>query len=824
MPLDTPEREELTLLWLQSGGCGGCSISLMGAESPDLFTALELARIGVLSHPSLSEAGAASFGDLLSRIRSGEQPLDILCLEGSVLRGPGGTGRFHILAGSETPMAQIIAETARMARYVIAIGSCAAYGGVTAAGDNVTEACGLSFEGREPGGLLGADFRSRAGLPVINISGCPVHPGWVTDTLVQLSLGQFPASDLDEFGRPRFFADHLVHHGCSRNEFYEFKASAEAPGQLGCLMENLGCIGTQVHGDCNIRPWNGEGSCIRGGYPCIGCTEPGFGERDYPYLETPKRGGIPLGLPTDIPKAWFVALAALAKAATPERLRKNALAETITVAPGTGPRKPEEMSRLVVGPFNRVEGDLEIKLDVEDGAVAAAYINSPLYRGFEQILLGKAPADALVYVPRICGICSVSQSMAAASALAMAQGLTPPENGALLQNLILATENVADHLTHFYMFFMPDFAQSAYEREPWYEGAQRFRAMSGPAQRAFIPARAAFLHIMGLVAGHWPHTLGAQPGGTAHAIGRAEQARLTGIVLGMRRFLEATLFGNSLERVAELSSGTALGEWAQASGPKESDFGQFLAFSEALGLEAMGRATGVFLSYGAYAVNGVPAFASGVYSNGTLSKFDPAAITEDHSSSWLVRAGEPSPPARGLTVPDADAPGAYSWCKAPRLAGAVAETGALARQLVDGHPLLRDLAARGGGNVRARVIARLVEVARLILLMERWIWEIRPGDPFCVHAAMPDEAKGEGLIEAARGSLGHWLEIRKGRIFNYQIVAPTTWNFSPRDGAGRPGACEQALVGAAAGTGETAPVAVQHIVRSFDPCMVCTVH
>ena len=221
-----PVREKLTLLWLQSGGCGGCSMSLLGAEAPDLFSALDLARIEVLSHPSLSEAGGVSFGDLLSRIRAREQPLDILCLEGAALRGPRGSGRFHILAGSETPMAQIVAEMARAARYVIAIGSCAAYGGITAAGDNVTEACGLAFEGREPGGLLGADFRSRSGLPVINISGCPVHPGWVTETLVQLSLGQFPASDLDEFGRPRFFAEHLVHHGCPRNEYYEYKASA----------------------------------------------------------------------------------------------------------------------------------------------------------------------------------------------------------------------------------------------------------------------------------------------------------------------------------------------------------------------------------------------------------------------------------------------------------------------------------------------------------------------------------------------------------------------------------------------------------------------
>jgi NiFe hydrogenase small subunit HydA len=323
----------LTLLWLQSGGCGGCTLSLLGAEAPGFFSTLELARIEVLHHPSLSETGGDTVPALLDRASRGEA-IDILCVEGAALRGPRGTGRFHLQAGSGVPMARIIAEAAKAARYVLAIGSCAAYGGVTAASDNVTEACGLSFEGPEPGGLLGAGFRAKSGLPVINISGCPIHPGWVAETLVQISLGQFGASDLDGFGRPRLFADHLVHHGCSRNEYYEYKASAAAVGQLGCMMEHLGCIGTQVHGDCNIRLSNGEGSCVRGGYPCIGCTEPGFGERDHPYLETPKRGGIPVGLPTDMPKAWFVALATLAKAATPERLRRNAQAEAIAVAPG----------------------------------------------------------------------------------------------------------------------------------------------------------------------------------------------------------------------------------------------------------------------------------------------------------------------------------------------------------------------------------------------------------------------------------------------------------------------------------------------------------
>jgi len=138
---------------------------------------------------------------------------------------------------------------------------------------------------------------------------------------------------MDSLGRPRSYADQLVHHGCSRNEFYEFKASAEKPGDLGCMMENMGCVGTQAHADCNTRPWNGEGSCIRGGYACINCTAPKFEEPGHSFTQTPKIAGVPVGLPTDMPKAWFVALASLSKAATPDRLKKNAVENHVKVAP-----------------------------------------------------------------------------------------------------------------------------------------------------------------------------------------------------------------------------------------------------------------------------------------------------------------------------------------------------------------------------------------------------------------------------------------------------------------------------------------------------------
>ncbi len=322
-----------TVLWLQSGGCGGCTMSLLCAEAPDLATTLEAAGIGFLWHPALSEETGAEARALFDAILAGDIVLDALCVEGALLRGPNGTGRFHVLAGTDIPTIDWARRLAGVARHVVAVGTCAAYGGVTAAGINPTDACGLQFDGRRKGGALGADFRSRSGLPVINVAGCPTHPNWVTETLMLLASALLGERDLDVYGRPRFYADLLVHHGCPRNEYYEYKASAEKMSDLGCMMEHLGCLGTQAHADCNTRLWNGEGSCTRGGYACINCTAPEFEEPGHAFLETPKIGGIPVGLPTDMPKAWFIALSSLAKAATPERLRKNAVADHLVTPP-----------------------------------------------------------------------------------------------------------------------------------------------------------------------------------------------------------------------------------------------------------------------------------------------------------------------------------------------------------------------------------------------------------------------------------------------------------------------------------------------------------
>lgn len=487
-------------------------------------------------------------------------------------------------------------------------------------------------------------------------------------------------------------------------------------------------------------------------------------------------------------------------------------------------------SRRVVGPFNRVEGDLEVKLDITDGQVKKAWVVSPLFRGYEQILQGKSPLDSLVYVPRICGICSVAQSVAAAQALAALTNLQPEPNGELATNLILANENITDHLTHFYLFFMPDFARDVYRDQPWFEQAQaRFKAVSGSATQAVLPARADFLHLMGLLAGKWPHSLALQPGGTTRALESADKSRLIATLFGFRQFLETTLFGDNLEAIASIDSLASLNRWRSQRPSTHSDFSHFLAIAEQLSLHTLGRAYDQFMSYGVYRNQGKALFANGVVMGaGKAAPLVQESIFEDISHTW-AQYEKPQHPFNGITQPSLDNGQGYSWCKSPRLDGKVMEVGALARQLINGHPLIVSLVQESGGNVRNRVIARLLEMALVVIEMEQWAKSIRPKEPFCAPFKLPKEAQGFGMMEAARGSLGHWLSVKRGKIANYQIIAPTTWNFSPRDEQLQPGPLELALEGAPLLPTEINqekhnPVSVQHIVRSFDPCMVCTVH
>lgn len=313
-----------TLLWLQGASCGGDTISFLNSEQPSALSAFEMLDLQVLWHPFLSqEQGDEAVGRLEAVIR-GDTPLDLLVLEGAVPNGPDGSGRFFLFCGR--PFRDWLLELSRKARSVMAIGTCAAFGGVLTAHDNVNEVSGLQFVNDRKGGLLGVDFVTPSGLPVVNVPGCPSHPDWIVETMTALLKGWLSPEDLDPFHRPKVFFSKLAHHGCPRNEYYEFKASAVRYSQQGCLFEFLGCKGTLCESDCNERLWLGRtGSCTRGGFPCISCTSPVFPDSQRPYFNTRKINEVPVTLPLDVPKAWYVGISGLSKLACPERLKKNAV-------------------------------------------------------------------------------------------------------------------------------------------------------------------------------------------------------------------------------------------------------------------------------------------------------------------------------------------------------------------------------------------------------------------------------------------------------------------------------------------------------------------
>ena len=310
------------LLWIQAACCGGETVSLLNSDHPNLLAAMRTLDVNVLGHAYLHDQAHGNMEQVLNAYAAGEIRIELLAVEGATYL----TGPQCSTTVSGKPLAEWIRAIARSADYTVAVGTCASFGGVMACGRNPMGATGLQYSRNEIGGLLGEDYRSRAGLPVVNVPGCPAHPDWIIGTLWALRADRLSEENLDRFNRPRAFYAKLAHHACPRNEYYEFKASAAAYSQQGCLFENLGCKGTLCESDCNERLWLARtGSCTRGGFPCLSCTSPLFPDGFVPFFETAKIDGIPTSLPLDVPKAWYVGISGLSKLACPERLRRNAV-------------------------------------------------------------------------------------------------------------------------------------------------------------------------------------------------------------------------------------------------------------------------------------------------------------------------------------------------------------------------------------------------------------------------------------------------------------------------------------------------------------------
>jgi hydrogenase large subunit len=241
------------------------------------------------------------------------------------------------------------------------------------------------------------------------------------------------------------------------------------------------------------------------------------------------------------------------------------------------------------------------------------------------------------------------------------------------------------------------------------------------------------------------------------------------------------------------------------------------------GLDRIGTWPARFLSSGGWrGPAGETLMKPGFY-DGEVREFDPDQIVEHVKHSWYEPHEGGLSPLDGETDPAPERAEAYSWVKAPRYAGQPAETGPLARMVNDHDPLVTDLLTRYGPSAFVREIARLHETVRLLRQIGTWLNEVDPEEPFYQETPRAMAGSGLGLVEAPRGILGHWIRVEEGKVQNYQIITPTGWNLSPRDSDGCPGPLEEALVGVPVRDPEQ-PTAVSHVVKSFDPCLYCTVH
>lgn len=496
-------------------------------------------------------------------------------------------------------------------------------------------------------------------------------------------------------------------------------------------------------------------------------------------------------------------------------------------------------------PLTRIEGHLAVETEVHNGTVQAARVAGEMFRGFEMILRGRDPLDAQHITQRICGVCPIEHGVASVLAQEDAAGTEPPKNGRILRNLTQATNFIASHLTHFYLLSSPDFVDIAKiteyaGRDPglralkqWATTELASRAVSPGAP--FLPRYAAeYLQDPELNFTAIRHYLQALEV-------RQVAQRMIALFLGKVPHAAALMAGGITEKVTALKIASYRSELQRLQTfIREAYLPDVIAVSNAFPsyFEA-GRGCGNFLVYGAFPGSGGRGdlyFPSGVITGGQHGRLDLEAITEDVGHSLFAsRSG--LKPAAGETQPVPDKPGAYSWLKAPRYQGLPMEVGALARLLVaarpSGHhaarPLLDETLARLGRSesdlpsAMGRHLARALEAQLLADQCDTWLSELVPGQPAIGEHRTPTTGRGVGLTEAARGALGHWIDIREGKIHNYQCVVPTTWNCSPRDDRDVAGPVEQALVGTPV-RDPANPIEAARVVRSFDPCLACAVH
>ncbi len=528
------------------------------------------------------------------------------------------------------------------------------------------------------------------------------------------------------------------------------------------------------------------------------------------------------------------------------------------------------MTRFVVDPVTRVLGALSVHtlLDLNERRVVEARVAATQYRGFERILTGRDPRDAVFISSRACGMCGGAHAVCAARALEMATGCAPPLLGVLVRNIALALECLQDHPFHLYVLAGPDYSSALVEPTTPDVFARatrtgtRFDAVHGytsmadlmrdlnpqtgrlyvDALRAVRAAREAYV----LIAGKYPHPQTIVPGGIGASI---TQTVMHDVLVRVSRFFD----------------------YAKRTAAIWDDLVAFFYDADTR-YRNVGRRRANLIDSGAFDhpdAAGRPWATPGAIVDGRLVAADLTAIDErveefvDHAfydasaddGRWNT-VTRPRPEARNWH-------GRYTWATAPRWGRTAMEAGcyarlwstALAKTLpsnafieATGHSLKMRVPADAlpeadlewhvppAWNAFERNRARAYSVAFSVMVAfdncRAALERMRSGDTRTstpIDMLARGERRGLGSWGGGRGYLTHHLVIDRGAIANYRILTGSTWNLSPTDRWGQPGPCEEAVLNTPLleqtdDPAEFRGIDILRAIRSFDPCLPCATH
>lgn len=255
------------ILWLQGMSCSGCSMSFLNSNEPNVADVITT-MISLVYHSTLSAAQGAEAMRVIDQMLNSND--FVLVLEGSV---PAGMPEACTMGGRT--LESILIPAIKNAKAIVAVGTCATFGGIPAAEGNPTGSVGMK------------DFMQSKGLTyqnrLVNCPSCPVHPESVWGTLAYVVAKGYPEVN-PKLLTPMMFYAHSVHDECPRYHYWEKEQFAARFGDEGCLFK-LGCLGPLSHTRCPRRQWNGGVNwCIRAAAPCVGCTSESFArKRDFPF-------------------------------------------------------------------------------------------------------------------------------------------------------------------------------------------------------------------------------------------------------------------------------------------------------------------------------------------------------------------------------------------------------------------------------------------------------------------------------------------------------------------------------------------------------------